>query len=79
MQGCVDLERLAADEALAREAAHYLWDEALPFVTSEVKRGSLCPVDCAELAPALHAAGVNLRYMGRLADVAMAEEVEDTA
>lgn len=78
IQGCVQKEQLAADEALAREAARYLWDEALPFVTMEVKRLSLCPLDCGELATALHGAGINLRYMGRLAAVAMAEETEDS-
>lgn len=76
-QACVDEDQLLADEALAREAAKFLWDVALPFVTAEVKRGSLCPLDCAELAHSLHGTGVNLRYMGRLATVAVSEEVED--
>ena len=52
---------------------------ALPFVTMEVKRGAVCPLDCAELAQTLHGAGVNMRYMGRLAAVAVAEEAEDVA
>lgn len=73
----MDEDQLAADESLAREAARYLWDEALPFVTTEVKRGSLCPLDCGELASSLHGAGINMRYMGRLADVAISEESED--
>ncbi|CAM9789092.1 unnamed protein product, partial [Hapterophycus canaliculatus] len=72
-------EQLLADEALAREAAAHLWDVALPFVTAEVKRGSLCPLDCAELAKVLHGAGVNVRYLGRLATMAVAEEAEDAA
>lgn len=79
MQGCVDEKQLLADEALAREAAGHLWDVALPFITVEVKRGSLCPLDTAELAEVLHGAGVNLRYLGRLATVAVAEEAEDAA
>lgn len=49
----------------------------MPFVTAEVKRGSLQPLDCAELAKVLHGAGVNVRYLGRLATVAVAEEAED--
>ncbi len=76
-QGCVDKEQLLADESLAREAATHLWEVALPYVTAEVKRGSLCPLDCAELAKVLHGAGVNVRYLGRLATVAVAEEGED--
>lgn len=76
-QGCVDEEQLLADESLAREAAQHLWEVALPLVTAEVKRGSLQPLDCAELARVLHGAGVNVRYLGRLATAAVAEEAED--
>eukprot|EP00904_Undaria_pinnatifida_P008674 jgi/Undpi1/4937/HiC_scaffold_19.g08289.m1 len=78
-EGCIDPEQLLADENLAREAAKYLWDVALPFITVEVKKGSLSPLDCAELAQVLHGAGINVRYMGRLAAVAAAEEAEDEA
>ncbi|CAN0302694.1 unnamed protein product, partial [Laminaria digitata] len=78
-KGCVDPDKLLADETLAREAAKYLWDVALPFITVEIKRGSLCPLDCAELAQVLHGAGINVRYIGRLAAVAVAEEAEDEA
>lgn len=75
----MDEKQLAADEALAREAARYLWDVALPYVNMEVKRGNICPLDCAELATVLHSAGVNMRYMGRLATLAVEEEAEDAS
>lgn len=75
----MDEKQLLADEALAREAAQYLWDVAIPFVTVEVKRGSVCPLDCAELAQTLHGSGINMRYMGRLAAAAVEEEAEDAA
>lgn len=78
-QGCVDRKQLEADEELAREAARYLWLEVLPFTTSEVKRGMVCPRDSSELVRALHSAGINLRYLGRLAAMAMSEEMEDMA
>lgn len=60
-----------------REAATHLWEVSLSFITAEVKRRSLQPLDCAELAKVLHGAGVNIRYLGRLATMAVEEEAED--
>ncbi|CAN0373427.1 unnamed protein product [Discosporangium mesarthrocarpum] len=76
-KGCVDKEQLAKDEELAREAARYLWDVAIPAINMDMKRGSLCPNDCSSLAASLHNMGVNIRYLGRLAQLAVEEERED--
>jgi protein TIF31 len=75
--GCMDAEQLAKDEEHARGAALFLWEVVLPNVTSEVRRGSVAPKDGVQLSESLHGWGVNLRYMGRLATLALSEEIKD--
>ena len=73
----VDPEVVAKDEALARELSQYLYTQALPTITTEVRQGELSPLGGEALVETIHGRGVNLRYLGRLAVLAAAEEADD--
>jgi protein TIF31 len=71
-----DADQLKKDEELVREAASYLWDTVLPRITKDIRTnvGSSIPVDGRSLTEFLHQRGVNCRYLGRLAQLALDEE-----
>ena len=71
-----DIEQLKKDETLVREAAEYLWNTILPRITQDIRSGtgSSIPVDGRGLTEFLHQRGVNCRYLGRLAEMALDEE-----
>ena len=71
-----DLVQLKLDESRAREAALFLWDTVLPGITQDIKSGTITsiPADGRGLTEFLHQRGVNCRYLGRLAEMAMNEE-----
>ena len=73
----VDPEMAAKDEALARELSQYLYTQALPTMTTEVRQGEWSPLGGEALVETIHGRGVNLRYLGRLAVLAAAEEADD--
>jgi hypothetical protein len=70
-------DRLAQDESLVREMSVFLYESVLPMLTRQVREGDVSPKDCDSLCALLHRMGVNLRYLGRLADLAMEQERED--
>lgn len=76
-----DVEQLKKDEDFVREAADYLWKTLLPHITSEIRSGSSSsiPVDGRDLTEYLHQRGVNCRYLGQLAKLALQQEVEGKA
>jgi protein TIF31 len=60
------------------DISNYLWDEVLPVITHEVKENAdSIPVDGKGLSEFLHRNGVNCRYLGRLATLAIEEEQKD--
>ena len=68
---------VAKDEETARLLARFLHDRVLPELTASVRSGDVSPVDNASLTEVLHQHGVNMRYLGRLAKRARAEEQMD--
>jgi protein TIF31 len=61
------------------DIANYLWDDVLPAITHEVKENAdSIPVDGKGLTDLLHRNGVNCRYLGRLASLAIEEEQKDS-
>jgi hypothetical protein len=72
-----DKKVAAEDEERVRTVSKWLWDSVLPALTSEVRRGSIVPLESNVLVEVLHSFGVNVRYMGRLAQLAKEEEESD--
>jgi hypothetical protein len=73
----VNKEEAVADEVRARKVAAWMWDCVLPALTAEVRRGTILPLDGGVLVEILHSFGINVRYMGRLAHLALLEERKD--
>jgi protein TIF31 len=73
------VEQITNDEEMARKAAAFLWDEVIPRLTAEIRDGSghQMPQDGRSLTEYLHQHGVNCRYLGRLAQLALDEEEID--
>ncbi|GJP43624.1 hypothetical protein CLOM_g3064 [Closterium sp. NIES-68] len=71
-----DPKEVEEDEALVRKAGKYLIETALPALVADIKSTEGWPVDGRALASTMHAHGVNLRYLGRVAkEVADVEQV----
>lgn len=71
-------EQIKADEDFAREMAMFLWSKVLAQIIALVRSGSATQVfDGKSLCEFLHRQGVNCRYMGRLAQLSLAEEAKD--
>lgn len=75
----VDEEKTKEDENRAREVASFLWDEVLPRITRAIRdrSGPQIPADGRSLTEFIHRHGVNCRYLGRLAVLALEEEKKD--
>ena len=75
---CLPPEIVAADEAALRLVSTFLVERVLPAVLLDIRRpsGSLSavPGDGITLTKLLHARGVNVRYLGRLAAMAAARD-----
>jgi len=79
------IEQYAKDEEYVRKASNHLWNDLLPALTQEISENSLSqsyalnslPVDGKSLKELLHSRGINLRYIGRLAQLAYLQEEED--
>ncbi|RHY27491.1 hypothetical protein DYB32_006731 [Aphanomyces invadans] len=69
-----DAEEAAADEALAKEAAKYLQTLVIPAFVADLRRGAMYPADGNALTDMMHACGINMRYLGRVAALAAAFE-----
>ncbi|KAL3922717.1 MAG: hypothetical protein SGILL_002055 [Bacillariaceae sp.] len=72
-------ELIKKDEELVREISAHLWEEILPAVTREARQSNpqSMPHDGRSLTSYIHQRGVNCRYLGRLAFLAMEEEKKD--
>ncbi|CAI5473672.1 unnamed protein product, partial [Closterium sp. Yama58-4] len=71
-----DPKEVEEDEALVRKAGKYLIETALPALVADIKSSEGWPMDGRALASTMHAHGVNLRYLGRVAkEVADVEQV----
>ena len=68
---------VAKDEQTARDLALHLWNTLLLTFTNSIRRGDVTPLDNESTISVMHAHGINVRYLGRLAQLAHAEEGED--
>ncbi|KAL6702559.1 Intracellular distribution of mitochondria [Coniothyrium glycines] len=66
-----DKKEWAQDEAEVRAACDHLLSEVLPRLIQELKDGEVgFPMDGQSLSALLHKRGVNIRYLGQIADLA---------
>ncbi|CAJ1907402.1 unnamed protein product [Cylindrotheca closterium] len=67
------------DEQVVRDVSNFLWEKVLPGITAQMRAatGQQPPHDGKSLTDFIHQNGVNCRYLGRLADMAQAEEKKD--
>lgn len=74
-------ETLKQDEEEARRMARHLWDVVIPNLSKDIRSSSVnglqIPADGRSLTELMHQRGVNCRYLGRLAELARKEELED--
>jgi protein TIF31 len=74
-------ETLKQDEEEARRMARHLWDVVIPNLSKDIRSSSVnglqIPADGRSLTELMHQRGINCRYLGRLADLARKEELED--
>nr|GEU47496.1 clustered mitochondria protein [Tanacetum cinerariifolium] len=61
-------EEIAADEESVRKVSLYLKDSVLPKFILDLCTLEVSPMDGQTLTEALHAHGINVRYIGRVAD-----------
>lgn len=73
----VNTERLAKDEERVRDVANFLWEFVIPAFIKQIREGDLTPRDSSSLVSYLHRTGINIRYLGRLAQLAHEQEKED--
>ncbi|OVA10333.1 Protein of unknown function DUF727 [Macleaya cordata] len=62
-------EELAADEENVRKAGSFLKDVVLPKFVQDLCTLEVSPMDGQTLIEALHAHGINVRYIGKVADM----------
>lgn len=60
-------EEIAADEAAVRNASSYLVETVLPKFVQDLCSLEISPMDGQTLTDVLHAHGINVRYLGRIA------------
>ncbi|KAE8038191.1 hypothetical protein FH972_010723 [Carpinus fangiana] len=61
-------EEIAADEENVRKGSSYLTDVVLPKFVQDLCTLEVSPMDGQTLTEALHAHGINVRYIGKVAD-----------
>ena len=74
-----------ADTKAVRDASTYLRDSAIPSLLREVIAEEIVPLESAHLAQLLHKKGINIRYLGLIAEAtkklpegkAIADEMKD--
>ncbi|KAF2107444.1 clustered mitochondria-domain-containing protein [Lophiotrema nucula] len=70
-----DKEEWSKDEAEVRAACNHLTAELLPRLIQDLKEGEVgFPMDGQSLANLLHKRGVNIRYLGKIAELADQED-----
>lgn len=64
-----DEEQLKRERRLVIEAADFLVADQLPAFVKDCADHSCSPIDGITLSEAMHSRGINMRYLGRLADM----------
>lgn len=67
-------EILDKDRKLVREASTFLVESIIPQFVRDCVQLSVTPLDGATLQQAMHARGINMRYLGGVAKVAAKRE-----
>lgn len=66
-----DKEEWAKDEAEVRAVCEHLLSEEIPRLVTELKEGEVgFPMDGQSLSALLHKRGINIRYLGKIAELA---------
>ncbi len=79
IQSDIDESVVLKDEEVVREISTFLYNQIIPSFMLEVRQSEVTVMGGEGLVEAIHSRGINLRYLGRLAELAIAEEAEDTA
>ncbi|BFZ55725.1 Intracellular distribution of mitochondria [Savitreella phatthalungensis] len=70
-ESSVDKAARERDEILVREMSAHLWEAVIPQFVADVSDSRLqCPIDGESLCKLLHRRGINLRYLGAVAELA---------
>lgn len=70
-------EQVLADEELTRKMSDFLWSKVIPTITEDIRVMNQIIVDGDALTKYMHEYGINLRYLGRVAEVARSQEATD--
>lgn len=62
-------EQTTQDEQVIREASKFLIDEIVPSIVLDFASYAISPLDGDALTKAMHRRGINMRYLGRLAEL----------
>ncbi|XP_052142350.1 clustered mitochondria protein isoform X2 [Oryza glaberrima] len=62
-------EEIAADEALVKKVGSYLLDTVIPKFVQDLCSLDVSPMDGQTLTDVLHSNGINVRYLGKVADM----------
>ncbi|KAI0488854.1 hypothetical protein KFK09_028693 [Dendrobium nobile] len=62
-------EEIATDEAIVRKAGTYLMDAVLPKFVDDLCSLEVSPMDGQTLSDTLHTNGINVRYLGKVANM----------
>ncbi|KAF3163480.1 Intracellular distribution of mitochondria [Orbilia oligospora] len=67
-------EQFAKDEEDVRQACQYLTDKVIPGLIDDLKKGDVgSPMDGYSLSRLMHKRGINIRYLGNIANLAASE------
>lgn len=70
-------EDLLKDEEMTRNMSNFLWGKVVPTVTEDIRMMNQVIVDGEALTKYFHEYGINMRYLGRVAQVAREQEATD--
>ena len=60
------MQEIAADEEAVKKAGKYLVEAVLPKFVQDLSSLEVSPMDGQTLTEALHAHGINMRYLGQV-------------
>lgn len=66
-----DAETLASDEKDVREVSKFITEILIPEFFTDYETGNVIPADGKQLSSNLHGHGINIRYLGQIAKIAL--------
>lgn len=66
-----DAETLASDEKDVREVSKFITEILIPEFFADYETGNVIPADGKQLSSNLHGHGINIRYLGQIAKIAL--------